>query len=71
MNKLISILIASMLLLTGCNGFPYDKNISSIKSKEPDITNLTYNNGSAQMGDNDGPAYAIYSKKVITKHLLI
>lgn len=67
MKKLISLLIASMLLLTGCNSISSDKNISNIKSKKPDITNLTYNNGSAQMGDNDGPAYAIYSKKGYNK----
>ncbi|PKM61737.1 MAG: hypothetical protein CVU97_06855 [Firmicutes bacterium HGW-Firmicutes-21] len=33
----------------------------------PDMTNLTYDNGSGKMGDNDGPAYAIYSKKGYNK----
>ncbi|HAN20113.1 MAG: hypothetical protein A2Y15_05470 [Clostridiales bacterium GWF2_36_10] len=35
--------------------------------KLPDMTNLNYDNGSGKMGDTDGPAYAVYSKKGFNK----
>lgn len=38
-----------------------------IKTETPDMTNLTYDNRKGKMGDVDGPAYAVYSKKGYNK----
>lgn len=35
---------------------------STPEIKTPDMTNLTYSNGSGKMSDTDGPAYVVYSK---------
>ncbi|HOJ47586.1 MAG TPA: hypothetical protein PLD48_01790 [Bacillota bacterium] len=78
-KNIISTLLISALLLAGCANNGENGSASSAQNetssaesevaevRTPDFTNLTYDNGSGRMGDTDGPAYVVYSKKGFNK----
>ncbi len=73
MKIILLFFVLTAVLLSGCNSTVPESTDSSEQSDiiseeeeismgDPDITNLNYQN-TGKMGDDDGPAYAIYSKQ--------
>jgi hypothetical protein len=82
MKKTLILGVAGLLLLSGCSGMSSSKSVStaaasaaassSVTSSAAEAerkvwTNLTWLNNGNKVGDNDGPAYVVYSKKGYNK----
>lgn len=80
-KKAVLFLLITFMFFTSCAGNTDDpgstqseeqsstisEQSEAAEVRKPDITNLTYDNGSGRMADTDGPAYVVYSKKGYNK----
>lgn len=64
-QTLLFLLMSVVFLFSGCSG-----EFATAKLGTPAMTNLNYDNKKGKMGDTDGPAYVVYSKKGYNKALI-
>lgn len=72
-KRTLVFIAAGLFLLSGCSASHTSKSVSSspaskqAKAQSNVWTNLTWKNNGDKVGDNDGPAYVVYSKKGYNK----